>query len=98
MSVDGTFNTTTNTPMGTQTGTLTLVTQGDKLTGKLVGQAGEVVIKDGSVDGNSVAFKADITQPMALTLEFTATVEGDSIDGDVKLGAFGNATFTGTRA
>jgi hypothetical protein len=33
-----------------------------------------------------------------MTLEFSATVSGDEISGDVKLGAFGNATFSGTRA
>ena len=35
---------------------------------------------------------------MAMTLEFSATVDGDSISGDVKLGAFGNASFSGSRA
>jgi hypothetical protein len=30
-------------------------------------------------------------------LEFSATVDGDSLSGDVKLGSFGNASFTGTR-
>jgi hypothetical protein len=33
-----------------------------------------------------------------MTLEFDAEVEGDNIKGNVKLGAFGNATFSGTRA
>ena len=37
-------------------------------------------------------------QDGTMTLEFSATVDGDSMSGDVKLGAFGNATFTGTRA
>ena len=31
-------------------------------------------------------------------LEFSASVEGDELKGSVKLGAFGNADFTGTRA
>jgi hypothetical protein len=35
---------------------------------------------------------------MSMTLEFTATVSGDEINGTVKLGAFGDATFSGTRA
>ena len=53
---------------------------------------------DGTVDGDNLTWKADITTPMAMTLEFSATVNGDEISGDVKLGAFGNASFSGTRA
>jgi hypothetical protein len=34
---------------------------------------------------------------MALTLEFSATVEGDSMTGTVKLGMFGDAPMSGTR-
>jgi hypothetical protein len=34
---------------------------------------------------------------MPMTLEFTATVNGDSMTGNVKLGAFGSAPLSGTR-
>jgi hypothetical protein len=98
MSADGTWNTTMNTPMGAQQGTLTLTTNGNDLSGKLAGPQGEIDITDGKVDGNRLTWKASITSPMAMTLDFDATVEGDSINGNVKLGAFGNATFSGTRA
>ena len=37
-------------------------------------------------------------QPMAMKLEFTATVDGDKISGNVSLGSFGSATLEGTRA
>lgn len=98
MSADGTWNTTMQTPMGPQQGKLLLKTDGNVLTGKLSGSQGEIEIKDGTVDGNSLVWKADITTPMAMTLEFSATVNGDEISGNVKLGAFGNASLTGTRA
>ncbi len=97
-SADGTWKTTMNTPMGAQEGTLTLATDGSTLTGKLDGAQGSVEIKDGVADGDSLSWKADITNPMPLTLEFTATVAGDEISGNVKLGGFGNASFSGTRA
>ena len=98
MSADGTWNTTMNTPMGAQNASVTLATDGDTLTGTMKGPQGELAVEDGKVDGNSLSWKASVTTPMAMTLEFTATVDGDSLSGDVKLGAFGNATFTGTRA
>ena len=98
MSADGTWNTTMNTPMGAQNGTMTLSTDGGTLTGTLVSPTGEIELTDGTVDGDTLTWKADITSPMAMTLEFTATVDGDSMSGNVKLGAFGDATFTGTRA
>ena len=98
MSADGTWTTTMNTPMGAQNGTMELKTEGGTLTGTLSGPQGSLDIEDGTVDGNNLAFKANVTTPMAMTLEFSATVDGDSISGDVKLGAFGNATFTGSRA
>ena len=98
MSADGTWNTTMNTPMGAQNGTMTLSTDGGTLTGKLVSPQGEIELTEGTVDGDALTWKADITSPMAMTLEFSATVDGDSMSGNVKLGSFGDATFTGTRA
>jgi hypothetical protein len=35
---------------------------------------------------------------MPIKLEFSAEVNGDEISGTVKLGAFGNASFSGSRA
>ena len=96
-SADGQWETTMNTPMGQQKATITLATDGDALTGTMEGQQGTLELKDGAVDGDTVSWKADITNPMPITLEFSATVDGDNLSGDVKLGSFGNASFTGTR-
>lgn len=98
MSADGTWNITTNSPMGSQQSTLILATDGGALTGKMSGPQGDIEIQDGTADGDNLTWKAQVTQPMAITLEVAATVEGDSISGTVKLGAFGNATFAGQRA
>lgn len=94
MSIAGTWNTTMNTPMGAQEATLTLNEDGS---GKMSGAQGDMEITDGNVDGNAAQWKSEITTPMAMTLEFDATADGDNITGSVKLGAFGNATFEGTR-
>ena len=97
-NVDGVWNTVANTPMGPQSATVTLATDGDTLTGNMSGSQGTIDIEDGAVDGDSLSWKANITSPMAMTLEFSATVKGDEILGNVRLGAFGSASFSGTRA
>ena len=98
MSVDGTWDITTDTPMGAQKGTLSLATEGGTLTGKMSGAQGEIEIEDGTVDGDDISYKFSITSPMAITIEVTASIDGDNISGSAKLGAFGNATITGSRA
>lgn len=99
MSVDGKWTTQMNTPMGAQNASMELHTDGNTLTGILNGPNGEAVeIQDGVINDNALSWKAAITSPMPITLEFSATLDGDEISGDVKLGAFGNATFTGQRA
>jgi hypothetical protein len=98
MGIAGTWNVTLNSPMGAQQATLELAEDGGKLSGQMKSPQGAIDITEGSVDGNAAKWKAEMTQPMAMTLEFAATVDGDKIDGTVSLGSFGNATFNGTRA
>ncbi len=97
-NVDGTWNIKIETPMGTRAAVLTLKADGGTLTGTMGGDSGATEIFDGTVSGNNVTWSARITQPMALTMEFTAAVSGDSITGTVKLGMFGNAPLSGVRA
>ncbi len=98
MSFDGSWNVTMNTPMGQQQAVLTLAADGGALTGKMDGAQGSMEIEDGALDGDTATWSANMTQPMPIKLEFTAKVDGDTITGDVKLGAFGSASFQGTRA
>jgi len=98
MSVDGDWKVTLNSPMGSQQATLTLKDEGGSLSGQIAGPQGTQDFSGGSVDGDLLNWKINMTQPMPMELEFTATVDGDSIRGDVKLGSFGNASFEGARA
>jgi len=97
MSADGAWNVTINSPMGAQQATMTLVTDGSSLSGKMEGAQGTQEFAGGTVDGDNLEWKVEMTSPMPMTLEVSATVEGDAISGNVKLGAFGNATFSGER-
>ena len=97
MAIDGTWNIVMKTPIGEQKSTLALTTDGQTVSGTMSGNDGETPIRDGAADGNKASWKADITKPMAMTLEFSATVDGDTISGTTKLGMFGNAPFSGSR-
>jgi len=94
---DGIWNVTMNTPMGAQTGTLTLKSNGGTLEGELNGAQGSASIEDGKVDGNALSWSVTAEQ-LAMKINFSATVDGDTISGEAELGTFGKATFDGTRA
>jgi hypothetical protein len=98
MSADGTWNITTNTPMGAQDATLDLAVDGSTLSGKMVGAQGEIDITGGTADGDHLTWTVALTHPMPIELEFDAMVDGDTISGTAKLGTFGTAPFSGTRA
>lgn len=98
MAVDGSWNITMSTPLGEQKARITLQTEGNILKGTMEGSAGSTSLTDGAVDGNKVSWKANITSPLSITLEFSGAVDGNNISGNVKLGAFGSTSFSGTRA
>ena len=96
MSADGDWKITISTPMGPQEVTAHIATAGATFTGRTESAMGSQAIS-GKVDGDTLTWSADITQPMPLTLEFNAKVAGDAMTGTVKLGMFGNSTMTGRR-
>ena len=99
MAVDGTWKLTVNTPMGAQESTLVISTAGGKATAtQSAGSSEPRPVDDVTVSGNNVSWKASITKPMALTLEFNGSVDGDRMNGQVKLGMFGSQPFSGVRA
>jgi hypothetical protein len=98
MSVDGTWNLKMQTPIGERSSTLTLSRSGSGLTGTLAAEGNSTPLLEGKADGNAVRFKAQIKNPMPLTLEFDGSVDGDSITGTVSAGAVGSWPFSGRRA
>ena len=96
MSADGNWKITISTPMGPQEVTANIATAGDTFTGKTEGRMGAQEIH-GKVAGDTLTWSADITNPMPMRLDFEARVAGDTMSGNVKLGAFGSAPLTGQR-
>jgi hypothetical protein len=98
MSAAGTWTLTLETPIGERKATLTLAEDGGLLSGRMTADEGNATdIKDGKLAGNRASWKADIKNPMPLTLEFQATVEGDSISGSVNT-TMGSWPFSGSRS
>jgi hypothetical protein len=98
MAVDGNWNITMSTPMGERNATLAVNSAGGTLTGTFAAEGNSGEIFDCTVNGDDVAWKISITNPMPLTLSFTGKVSGNSMSGEMGIGPMGSFPFTGTRA
>ncbi len=97
MSVAGTYDCVTKTPMGDQKSKFSVIVDGDSFTGINAGAMGSMDVIDGKVSGNTLTWKMKMTVPMPLDLEAEAKVDGDLLTGSVKAGAFGSMAMSGTR-
>ena len=97
MSIDGSYDCVTKSPMGDQKSVFTVKSDGSTFTGENAGQMGSLEVEDGKVDGNTLTWKMQMKVPMPMTLDCTATIDGDSLTGTVNAGAFGSMPMTGTR-
>jgi aerobic carbon-monoxide dehydrogenase large subunit len=97
-AIDGDWNIVMSPPVGPeQKMVATFRTDGGVLTGKLDAPEGAQEFT-GTVDGNRVKWEMKVTQPMPITLKYDLIVDGDAIAGSAKLGMFGKAKVSGTRA
>ncbi len=98
MTADGDWDLVVTTPLGERQGVLSLKTDGAALRGSQSADGSSTEIFDGVVNGAALAWKINITDPMPLTLAFAGSVEGDHLNGTVRLGDFGESTFSGRRS
>ena len=98
MSFAGTWNVVMKTPMGDREAVMVMAEDGDSLSGTMEADGNTIEIQEGKLEDGRGKWKADLTQPMPITLEFDVGVDGDAMEGTVKLGMFGNSAVTGTRA
>jgi len=97
MSVAGSYDCVTKTPLGAQKGVLTIVPEGDTFSGNITGDLGSMDIRDGRISGNALTWQMKMTMPMPMDLDCSATVEGDTLTGKIKAGMFGSMDLNGTR-
>jgi len=98
MSVSGTYTCVIKSPLGEQKLTLTVNADGDTFTGSSAGDQGNSDITDGKVDGDTITWTSQITVPMPMKLDCSATIDGDTLTGSVVAGMFGTFPMNGTRA
>ncbi|MBM3765456.1 MAG: aminotransferase class V-fold PLP-dependent enzyme [Acidobacteria bacterium] len=84
--------------LGTAKHKLFLASKRNKVSGTHIGWANEGTLR-GEVDGATVSLRSALTAgPQPLPYHFKGTLNGDTMSGEVELGEYGKATWTGTRA
>lgn len=97
MSVTGKWNLTIKAPTGAQNTELEIREENGMLTGVQSGQGVSTDIPEINVSGNDIAWNSVVTRPMKMKLEFSGTIEGDTMNGKVKAGMMGKYPFTATK-
>ena len=96
-AVDGRWDCTVDAPMGEQQFLLTVQSAGTSFTGTAEGGLGTMQIEDGEIDGDELKWPMRVAKPMPITLNCTATVSGDTLEGKVSAGIFGSFAIRGAR-
>ena len=97
-SAAGDWELTLTTPQGSNTVNVSFAQDGDKVTGTLSSPMGSVPLTGTDTAGDLKATASIDIQGMALDLAFAGKVAGDTLNGTVKFGDFGEFPFTGKRA
>lgn len=95
--LDGIWQATIDSPMGTRDAELQLESNGPAISGALT-EAGSTVDIEGVLHGQDLEFVAALSGaagPMILT--FSGQLEGDTLEGDVEFGDQGVGTWTAER-
>ena len=96
-NVTGNWKLAIETPNGPGTPSVTFKQEGEELTGTYKGRFGESPLK-GTVKGSDIKFTIKVNaQGQDLQIDYSGTVEGDTMKGKVKFGEFGEGTFTGKK-
>ena len=98
VDVTGTWDLTLITQMGDMSATITLEQTGSEVTGEFKSEMGTADITDGTISGSDIEFSVTLPimdQPRELA--FIGTVEEDTMEGSLDLGAMGTAEWKATR-
>jgi hypothetical protein len=97
-NVTGDWDVTINSPQGARQGKMSFKQEGDKLTGTLKNQRGDVPI-EGEVKGKEIKFKYTVKfQDQDFTITMTGNVDGDAMKGDADFGGLAQGDWNAKRA
>lgn len=100
VEIEGTWNTTTQSPQGTSTGKLVFKKEGSGYTGTASSSMSpdSFPLKDITLEGNALSFKYTMSfGSRSIDVEISVTVEGDSFKGNTSVGSFGSFPVEGTK-
>ncbi|PYR13928.1 MAG: hypothetical protein DMF99_00030 [Acidobacteria bacterium] len=98
-NVTGDWDVTINSPQGANTIHVTFKQDGEKLSGVLKGQAGELPFQNGSVVADDLKFSFTVPiQGTPLDITMTGKVKETTIEGKAEFGGFGEGDWTAKRS
>jgi hypothetical protein len=94
-SAVGSWDLTTDTPQGPRTSVLVIKKDGDKLSGVVKGQRGELPLNSASVTGNDITFVYTVQfNGQDLVITYKGKIEKDSMKGEADFGGFASGTWS----
>jgi hypothetical protein len=99
MSIAGTWNLVTETPVGKQTTVVELSESGNGLRGVARDRwhPDELELRDLRLDGDRLSWAMSMTKPIRMELVFDLRVDGDTMSGQAKAGRLLRSKVTGER-
>lgn len=97
MSVEGTWDLSVSTPIGTIAAVVELHRRDGVLTGTAHGAGEQVPLEDVAFDHGLLTWRQSVTRPLRLNLTFAVTVDGDTLAGTSKAGRLPSSKVTGQR-
>ena len=96
--VKGRWDPSIETPQGAMPLTIIMTVEGEKITGTLSSQRGDLAIT-GTVSGNTLTFSGTFeANGQQIILKFTGKLDGDSMTGEVDFGGMGGGGWSAKRA
>jgi len=97
MTIDGTYDVTVETPLGSIKGTVVLCQKGDELTGKFAIMGKEAEFAGGAITGNQCTFNGEMAPPLGnIPYAINGTIEGDTFAATAET-QMGNMAISGVR-
>jgi len=93
----GDWATTTATPVGERKGIMSIFVSGQTFSGTSESEGDVLEILDGKIDGDHITWTSQLTKPIKMKIKGSAKLDGDKLEGTLKLGLMGKSKFSAER-